>query len=292
MRKKCMVFTSTRHSVDLISEILSAKRIENRGIYSSMDQAARKKNMEDFNGGVIDVLIVTDIASRGLDIPLLDVVINYDMTDEKNFIHRVGRAGRNGRVGYQYSMVSFDDIYHFYNIRDTHFKGKMEIGTVPQSIIDENGCEEVDLKEMRRVALNAYRKCLEHRKKVSIPGKEEILKMDEHSYFKGRDGEREQFLKNVRSYKNKFKGSYLRDGALKVDKFESPGSHDNKFKDQFYIPYFNDKPNNSLHCSAYSVCLDEKNKKTTKKRDRKEKVGALFKNWEKKRKKLENKRVG
>src|SRR3569623_537374 len=72
---------------------------------------ARKINIGKFRNGTSKVLIVTDVAARGLDIPLLDCVINYDFVDStKLFVHRVGRVARAGRSGMAYNLISPDEV--------------------------------------------------------------------------------------------------------------------------------------------------------------------------------------
>lgn len=76
-----------------------------------MDMMARKINLGKFRNGKSRILIVTDIAARGLDIPLLDNVINYDFPPtSKVFVHRVGRCGRQERIGNAYTIVTNSDI--------------------------------------------------------------------------------------------------------------------------------------------------------------------------------------
>ena len=81
---------------------------DNTFIYSQLDPAARKINAAKFKVGAVKtrVLIVTDLAARGIDVPLLDNVINYHFpAKSKLFVHRVGRVARAGREGCAYSCV-------------------------------------------------------------------------------------------------------------------------------------------------------------------------------------------
>ena len=72
--------------------MLSHMCISNTYIYSDLDATARKINLAKFHNGVVSALIVTDVAARGIDIPLLDYVINYDFPAKpKLFVHRVGK---------------------------------------------------------------------------------------------------------------------------------------------------------------------------------------------------------
>ena len=79
-------------------------------IYSALDPAARKINMVKFRKKLVKLLVVTDVAARGLDVPMLDNVINFNFPSKaKLFVHRVGRAARAARSGCAYSFVSPDE---------------------------------------------------------------------------------------------------------------------------------------------------------------------------------------
>lgn len=182
---KTIVFTSTKYAVELAGNVLKEYNV--RTIYSSMDNALRKKNMDDFIKGVTSVLIVTDLAARGLDIPDLDIAINYDLCDEKTFLHRVGRVARNGRAGTQYSIVSYRDVFFFFAIRERYFP-EMEIGVIPSEILnafDEN-LKNADLDAMRKIAEKASSKAHKFSKKTNLETdyRKQIQDIKVHSYFK------------------------------------------------------------------------------------------------------------
>ena len=76
-----------------------------------MLQAARKIHTGKFRAGKVHLMIVTDVAARGIDIPLLDNVINFDFPAKpKLFVHRVGRAARAGRLGTAYSLLTREEL--------------------------------------------------------------------------------------------------------------------------------------------------------------------------------------
>jgi len=141
--KQCVVFVATKHHVEYLAELLM---LEGRSVtysYGAMDPTARKINVAKFRAQKADTLIVTDVAARGIDIPLLDYVINFDFpTKPKLFVHRVGRVARAGRSGIAFSLVSSDEVPH---MLDLHlFLGRGVIpakpmladGTVPQKDVD------------------------------------------------------------------------------------------------------------------------------------------------------------
>ena len=81
--------------------------------YSSLDQESRQQNLDRFRKKLTRVLIVTDVAARGIDIPLLNNVVNFDFPATKTvklFVHRVGRAARQGRTGTTFSFVTADEL--------------------------------------------------------------------------------------------------------------------------------------------------------------------------------------
>lgn len=108
-----------------------------------MDPSARKINTAKFSFKKVSVLIVTDVAARGIDIPSLDYVINVHFPGKpKLFVHRVGRCARAGRNGTAYSIFSTDDEAHLIDLhlflnRPFHVKDTSIIGVIPQDILEE-----------------------------------------------------------------------------------------------------------------------------------------------------------
>ena len=136
--KKTIVFAATRHHVDFFEMLLNKHGISSAGVYGSMDQICRTNALSRFRAGKVSVLVVTDVAARGIDIPLLDYVINYDFPPSpKLFIHRAGRTARNGQSGVCVNLVTADDIPYLLELM--LFLGKdLEMGGIP----DTAECEE------------------------------------------------------------------------------------------------------------------------------------------------------
>lgn len=89
-----------------LSKILEEKSFKNIPMYGNLPQEERKKNMDFFKEGTRRILISTDLCSRGLDIPKVNMVINFDMPDSKEtYMHRIGRAGRFETKGLAISFV-------------------------------------------------------------------------------------------------------------------------------------------------------------------------------------------
>ena len=86
--------------------------------YGSLDQTARKMQVQDFRTGMTNILVVTDVAARGIDIPILANVINYDFPAQpKVFVHRVGRTARAGKKGWSYSLVRESDVPYLLDLQ-------------------------------------------------------------------------------------------------------------------------------------------------------------------------------
>ncbi|KAI8914342.1 P-loop containing nucleoside triphosphate hydrolase protein [Gorgonomyces haynaldii] len=116
--QQTIVFVSTKHHVEYIHEILKENGLSSTYIYGALDQAARKGNLARFRYGKAKIMVVTDVASRGVDIPLLDNVINYDFPPaSKVFVHRVGRTARAGRRGAAWSLVSQDELPYMLDLQ-------------------------------------------------------------------------------------------------------------------------------------------------------------------------------
>ena len=109
--QQTIVFAATRHHVEFLFQLLQVEGIETSCVYGEMDQAARKISVGKFRAGKTRLLLVTDVAARGIDIPLLNNVINYHFPPvPKLFVHRVGRAARAGRSGAAFNFVVPDEL--------------------------------------------------------------------------------------------------------------------------------------------------------------------------------------
>ena len=109
--QQTVVFASTRHHVEWLQNVLEFEGVKVSSIYGSMDMMARKMALGRFRAKKADVLMVTDVAARGIDIPLLDNVINYDFPAKgKLFVHRVGRVARAGRTGNAHSFLVKEEL--------------------------------------------------------------------------------------------------------------------------------------------------------------------------------------
>ena len=114
-----LVFCSTKIRAAHLAEALGRTNINAEALHGDMSQAQRNAVSHAFRDGKVDVLVATDVAARGLDIPWVSHVINYDMPEEpKMYFHRVGRTARAGEKGTSISLVSREDQQIFNGIKD------------------------------------------------------------------------------------------------------------------------------------------------------------------------------
>ncbi|KAJ9095615.1 ribosomal RNA processing protein [Naganishia friedmannii] len=106
-----IIFTRTVNDASRISEMFRILGVAAIPLHGQLSQSQRLAALNAFKSGRRQVLVATDVASRGLDIPAVDLVINYDMpTHSKDYIHRVGRTARAGRAGKAISLVTQYDV--------------------------------------------------------------------------------------------------------------------------------------------------------------------------------------
>ncbi len=104
---RTMVFCATKRMVDEVVEGLQARGYLADGLHGDHTQAAREKVLRTFRSGRIEVLVATDVAARGLDIPEVSHVVNFDIPpDPEYYVHRIGRTGRLGRSGEAITFVN------------------------------------------------------------------------------------------------------------------------------------------------------------------------------------------
>jgi len=106
-----LVFAATKHHVEYLSALLTAAGYAVSALYGSLTQSVRTFQMNQFLSRKTNVLVVTDVAARGLDIPVLEHVVNYDFpVGARIFVHRVGRTARAGRKGWAWSFVAHGEL--------------------------------------------------------------------------------------------------------------------------------------------------------------------------------------
>ena len=115
--QQVLVFTRTKHGANNLCKKMLGKGIKAMAIHGNKSQGARTKALAGFKSGSVQVLVATDIAARGLDIPLLPHVINFELPNiAEDYVHRIGRTGRAGANGEAISLVSSDEIEYVTSI--------------------------------------------------------------------------------------------------------------------------------------------------------------------------------
>ncbi|XP_066256724.1 ATP-dependent RNA helicase DDX54 [Euwallacea similis] len=226
-KQQTVVFAATKYHVEYIHLVLQNMGISNTYIYSDLDPSARKINTAKFSTGKVKVLVVTDVAARGIDIPQLDNVVNYNFPAKaKLFVHRVGRCARAGRSGTAYSLISPDEQAY---LLDLHlFLGRPmsvitinnkngNIGRMPQDLVEDQLSSLLVLHENRADLIsaktsieNAYKQYIKTRQVASADSSKRIKELDLnscsfHSMFKTTDVnekfERENLIDQMKNYR-------------------------------------------------------------------------------------------
>ena len=115
--QQVLVFTRTKHGANKLCKKLESARISAMAIHGNKSQGARTRALAGFKNHDIRVLVATDIASRGLDIPLLPHVVNYELPNiPEDYVHRIGRTGRAGANGVALSLVCAEETSYLASI--------------------------------------------------------------------------------------------------------------------------------------------------------------------------------
>ncbi|WP_087018036.1 DEAD/DEAH box helicase [Thaumasiovibrio subtropicus] len=109
--QQVLVFSRTKHGANRLARFLNENKITAAPIHGNKSQGARTKALADFKSGAVRVLVATDIAARGIDIPQLPQVVNFDLPHvSEDYVHRIGRTGRAGETGMAISLVCADEL--------------------------------------------------------------------------------------------------------------------------------------------------------------------------------------
>ncbi|HZN38262.1 MAG TPA: DEAD/DEAH box helicase [Planctomycetota bacterium] len=108
--ERTLVFTRTKHGADKVVKHLRSVRIPAHAIHGNKSQSARERALDDFRSGRAHVLVATDIAARGIDVPDITHVINFDLPNiPESYVHRIGRTARAGRSGIAISFCDHEE---------------------------------------------------------------------------------------------------------------------------------------------------------------------------------------
>ena len=202
-----VVFAATKHHVEYLANLLKAFGYSTSYVYGSLDQTARKMQIQDFRNGVTNILVVTDVAARGLDIPVLANVINYDFPSQpKIFVHRVGRTARAGKAGWSYSLATGQDMPYLLDLQlflsrklvlgrvdkeEGIFKNAIVVGSMLryklEQCSEETGkilADDEDLAAMREVASKGEKQYLRTRNAASAESVKRAKQLTQSDSFK------------------------------------------------------------------------------------------------------------
>ncbi|REL31350.1 ATP-dependent RNA helicase RhlB [Thalassotalea euphylliae] len=111
--EKAIIFANTKHMCDSIYAHLDADKVRVGLLTGDVMQKKRLKILEQFTKGHLDILVATDVAARGLHIPAVTHVFNYDLPDDfEDYVHRIGRTGRAGETGHAISFACEDYVFN------------------------------------------------------------------------------------------------------------------------------------------------------------------------------------
>lgn len=169
-----IIFTNRTSTAELLRRTLRKLDFRVASLHSEMPQTERTNSLHRFKAGAAKILIATDVASRGLDIPTVELVVNYDIpADADDFIHRVGRTARAGRKGDAISIVAEKDVDRILAIEERINK-KMEL------------IEDISDNKVIKDSLN----------KTSVAKREALMDMDRENF-----GEKRKINKSKRQAK-------------------------------------------------------------------------------------------
>ncbi|MCW4454518.1 DEAD/DEAH box helicase [Flavobacterium sp. MXW15] len=111
---QALVFVASRHAAETVAQKLRKAGIEAQPLHGELGQGRRSRTLQEFRDGALRVLVATDVAARGIDIPRLPVVVNYDLPRSPvDYTHRIGRTGRAGEPGLAVSFIDAAAEAHF-----------------------------------------------------------------------------------------------------------------------------------------------------------------------------------
>ena len=125
--EQIIIFAATKRSTEKLAKQLQEAGHKASFLHGDLPQSKRNRIVQDMRNGKVKILVATDVAARGLDIPAISHVINYDLPRQtEDYVHRIGRCGRAGRTGIAISLCSMDDRPQL-NAINRYLDRKMEV---------------------------------------------------------------------------------------------------------------------------------------------------------------------
>ncbi len=132
--KKVIIFAGKKQRVKDLARALRTLKIDARAMHSDLEQNERDQVMLDFRNGKVDVLVATDVVSRGIDVTDVPLVINYDVPhDAEDYVHRIGRTARAENSGEAITLVTPEDARYWHRI-EQFLKKEIEIIPLPEAL--------------------------------------------------------------------------------------------------------------------------------------------------------------
>ena len=111
VKGQIIVFCSTKYRTRDVAKFLHQEKFDAVAIEGDMSQSRREQSMSKFRSGKVDILVATDVASRGIDVPRVELVVNYDVPNQEMvYFHRIGRTARAGAKGRAITLVSYSSV--------------------------------------------------------------------------------------------------------------------------------------------------------------------------------------
>ncbi|WP_201574765.1 DEAD/DEAH box helicase [Psychrobacter sp. H8-1] len=128
--EQIIIFAATKRSTEKLAKSLQEQGHKASFLHGDLPQSKRNRIVQDLRNGKCKILVATDVAARGLDVPALSHVINYDLPRQtEDYVHRIGRCGRAGRTGVAVSLCSMDDRPQL-NAINRYLDRKMEVSVI------------------------------------------------------------------------------------------------------------------------------------------------------------------
>ncbi|MCI6671399.1 MAG: DEAD/DEAH box helicase [Prevotella sp.] len=251
--QRVIVFSGSKQKVKQITASLNQQNIKCGEMHSDLEQAERDQMMFRFKSGQIDVLIATDILSRGIDIDDITMVINYDVPhDAEDYVHRIGRTARADRKGTAITFVSKDDIYAFQQI-EKFLEREIEKSPLPEHL--GKGPQYVTVERQRGKGRNGSRKPQHNRQEGNQPQRNER--------------QQRQKQNNRQPAQPKAKGEITQNNPQNKDKVVAQVTENNKSNRKQKDEQLNQKPQRQKQNTASNNAPQEGKKPTQTKKKKK-----------------------
>ncbi len=222
-----IIFCNTRWQVDRVKQFLEEKGFSAKGIHGGVSQSGRTKTMNAFKKGNNDILVATDVAARGIHVDDLEMVINYDVPNEKdNYVHRIGRTGRIGKSGLAVTLACSDDMYALYEIEEHIGAMISEVEFPPDDRMNDCFVLAKEFYGLKNIAKenkqdNNKKKSSKNKAKKNNQAKSKLKKQDKTSSSKKNkkspNKEDKNYGKNIKYNKSKKNTDYKKQGKTEKE---------------------------------------------------------------------------